>query len=207
MEISYYGGNCVRLNAKKVSVVIDDNLLSLGSKTKLKANVNIFTQKRFNNNKAQRFVIDSPGEYEVSEVSVLGIGIRARSDEKDKKTAIFYRIGMKGIMVAVTGHIYPNLTDEQLERLGNIDVLVIPVGGNGYTLDAKDAATVAKAIEPKIIIPTHYEESGIKFEVPQASVDDFFKELGVEPQEVDTLKLKSSTLPVDTQEVYKLNKS
>lgn len=206
MEISYYGGNCVLLRAKKVSVVIDDNLAALGSKSKPKADVNIFSQKRLNGGKAGGFVIDSPGEYEVSEVSVIGFSHQAHTDKEDEKTAVVYRVVIKGIMVGVLGHIYPKLTDDELEKLGNIDVLLVPVGGNGYTMDSKGAADMVKAIEPKIIIPTHYEDKELKYEVPQGSVADFLKELGAEAEEVDTVKLKAGSLPFDTQIVYKLKR-
>jgi len=207
VEITYHGANCVTLSVKKVSVVIDDNLSSLGGKSvSSKAVVNIYTQARFNDSKSPGFVIDGPGEYEVSEVSVLGFRTRAHTDSEDEKSTTVFRVIMKGISVAVLGHIHPKLTDEQLEKLGTIDVLLVPVGGNGYTLDAKGAASIVKAIEPKVVIPTHYDEKGLKFEVPQAGVDEFFKEMGVEAEKTSNLKLKISTLPVDTQEIYHLAK-
>lgn len=208
MDIQYYGANCVRLNAKKVSVVIDDNLAELGGRNiSNKATISIYTQKRFEDGKASGFVINGPGEYEVAEVSVMGFGCRAHTDHENEKTATVYRVIMRGISVGVLGHITPNLTDEHLERLGTIDVLLVPVGNAGYTLDAKSAAKLVKAIDPKIVIPTHYDEKGIKFEVNQASVDDFFKEMGVTPEKVDSLKLKLGQLPVDKTEYYQLNKA
>jgi L-ascorbate metabolism protein UlaG (beta-lactamase superfamily) len=114
---------------------------------------------------------------------------------------------MKGIAVGVLGHIHPELSDEQLERLGNIDVLLVPVGNAGYTMDAKSAAKIVKAIDPKIVVPTHYAEAGIKFEVDQSPVEEFFKEMGVEPEKVESLKLKFGQLPVDITEYYQLKRS
>jgi len=208
VELTYHGANCVTLSAKKVSVVIDDNLSAIGGKSvSSKAVINIYTQARYNDSKAPGFVIDGPGEYEVSEVSVLGFRKRAHTDHEDEKTATVFRVIIRGVSVVALGHIHGKLSSEQLEKLGTVDVLLVPVGGSGYTLDAKAAATAVKAIEPKIVVPTHYEEKGINFEVPQAPVSDFFKELGVEPQKVDSLKLKASTLPIDTQEVYQLVKT
>ena len=208
MEIQYYGGNCVRLSAKKVSVVIDDNLEEIGGKNiSSKATVSVYTQKRFEDKKAGGFLIDGPGEYEVSEVSVMGFEHRAHTDHEEEKTATVYRIIMKGISVGIIGHIHPVLTDEQLELLGTIDVLMIPVGDAGYTMDAKGAAKLVKAIDPKIVVPTHYEEKGIKYEVAQASVEDFFKEMGVQPESVDSLKLKAGQLPIDKTEYYQLKRA
>ena len=56
-----------------------------------------------------------------------------------------------------------------------VDVLFVPVGGNGYTLDAIGALKIIKKIEPKIIIPTHYADKAIKYEVPQADLDEVMK--------------------------------
>jgi L-ascorbate metabolism protein UlaG (beta-lactamase superfamily) len=81
-----------------------------------------------------------------------------------------------------------------------VDVLVVPVGGNGYTLDPIGAAKVIKKIEPKLIIPVHYEDKGIKYEVPQVPLEEALKVLAVEPKEtVAKLKLKSTELSETTQ--------
>lgn len=208
MDIQYFGANCIRLSAKKISVVVDDNLKMLGGKeVSPKPTLSIYTQKRFNQNGAEGFVIDSPGEYEVSGVSVMGFSTRAHTDHEGEKTAVVYRIVMGGVIACIVGHVDPELTDEQFEKLGTVDVLFVPVGGNGYTLDAKSATKLVKAIEPRIIIPTHYEEAGIKFEVPQSPIDEFLKEIGATPEKVDILKLKLGALPLDSQVFYQLSKT
>jgi L-ascorbate metabolism protein UlaG (beta-lactamase superfamily) len=73
--------------------------------------------------------------------------------------------------------------------------LAIPVGGSGYTLDPVGALTVIKEIEPKLVIPTHYADKAVKYEVPQVDLDHALKELAMEPKEtVAKLKLKSGEL-------------
>jgi len=139
-----------------------------------------------------KFFIDHPGEFEVNDISIQGIPARSHTDEKDKNDAIIYRLIINDFRIAVIGHIYPDLSEAQLEALGMIDILFIPVGGNGYTLDADGALKVIKKIGPRVVVPTHYGDKKIKYEVPQAELDDVRKTLSMEPaEELDQLKLKS----------------
>jgi L-ascorbate metabolism protein UlaG (beta-lactamase superfamily) len=201
MDIQYFGANCVRLSDKKVSVIIDDNLSELGLKGVTKADDVSVTTLNTDKSKVARFSVNGPGEYEISEVSIIGIPARAHLDENGKR-ATMYKIQMQVFNIGVIGHIHPDLTDEQLEELGVVDVLIIPVGGNGYTLDANAAAHLIKKIEPKIVIPTHYADSAIKYEVPQAELALFIKEMGVtEYESVDSLKVKETELGEKTRVV------
>ncbi len=196
MEIQFYGGNCVRISSKKATVVTDDTLGALGLKSVTKPeDVAVFTQQASELPEV-RLAIDSPGEYEAAGVSVKGIAARALMDEEGQSCATMYKIDIEDISVAVVGHIYPDLTDDQLEDLGMVDVLVVPVGGSGYTLDPIGALKVIKSIEPKVIIPTHYEDKAVKYEVPQAALSEALKGLAMEPAETTAkLKLKAGDLP------------
>lgn len=194
MEIKFYGANCVRINNKKVSILIDDDLANHGLKSVAnEEDVAIFTLEKGSTN-PNRFLIEGPGEYEISEVSVRGIPAQAHLDASGLR-ATMYSLQSQGFSVGVLGHIHPDLSDDQLEKLGLLDVLIVPVGGSGYTLDAVGAANLVKKIEPKIVIPTHYADASVQYEVPQAEVDLFLKEMGVsEPEQVEVLKLKESEL-------------
>ncbi len=210
MDIQYKGANCVVLSTKKATLVVDDNLEKVGLKTASnKADVQLFTGESSKGTiNKEAFVIDGPGEYEVKGVSVTGIPARAHTDEEGKQTATIYTITANGIRVCFTDHIFPELSDAQLEKMGVIDLLVIPVGGNGFTLDSVGAAKIAKKIEPKTILPTHYADKAVKYEVPQNGLEDFLKEIGSEGEAVDgdKLKLKAGIFP-ENLAVYKLNRS
>jgi L-ascorbate metabolism protein UlaG (beta-lactamase superfamily) len=194
VDIHFYGANCVRLSDKKASVLIDDNLVSLGLKEVAKPeDILVYTQNGSLKDE-DNFEIHGPGEYEISDVSIKGIPARAHIDENGKRATI-YSIFMQNFKIAILGHIYPELSDEQLEDLGVIDVVIIPVGGNGYTIDANAAAQLVKKIEPKIVIPTHFADPSINYKVPQAELSIFMKEMGIddfEPQ--DSLKIKEANL-------------
>ena len=209
MEIQYKGANCIFITTKKAKIVIDDNLNSVGlSSVGDKADIVIFTSKMLMNDHAANdaFIIDGPGEYEISEVSVLGIPARAHMDDKDVKSATIYRLAFGTTMVAVVGHIYPELTDKQLEEIGMVDILIVPVGGGGYTLDPQGAEDIIKKIDPKVVIPTHYQQEGVQYEVPQAELEEFVAVSGITPEKTDKLKIKNDIFP-DNLVVYAIERS
>jgi L-ascorbate metabolism protein UlaG (beta-lactamase superfamily) len=200
MDIQFYGANCLSITTKNARVIIDDNLAELGSKTVAKpGDVNLFTGAHGKVSGA-KIVIDQPGEYEVSGVSVYGIAARSHMDETDKKTAVVYKLVIDDLRILIVGHIYPELSDRQLETIGMVDVMFVPTGGNGYTLDGVGALKVVKEIEPKLIIPTHYEDNSLAFPVPQQPLEEGLKALAMEPKETLTkLKLKAADLAETTQ--------
>ena len=195
MEIQYYGGNCVRISTKKATIVVDDTLADLGAKTVTKSgDIALFTAAHGNTGSDVKITIDQPGEYEVSDISIQGIAAKAHIDESGANATI-YRIIADDIKIAVVGHVFPSLSNSQLEALNTIDVLCIPVGGNGYTLDPIGALKLIKDIEPKIIIPTHYDDASLNYPVPQQSLEEAVKVLSMEQQEpIAKLKLKSAEL-------------
>ncbi len=200
MELQYYGANCIKITNRKNSIVIDDNLAKLGGKSVATSKDIVLATGDTVLSPDARFTIASPGEYEVADVSVQGIAARAHMDEEKETTATMYRLLVDGIRVVVVGHIYPKLSDVQLEALGAVDILFIPVGGNGYTLDAIGAQRIIKEIEPKVVVPTHYDSSSLTFEVPQTPLDDAVKSLGMEITDtIDTIKMKNFELGEGTK--------
>lgn len=86
------------------------------------------------------------------------------------------------------------LSDEQIEAIGDVDILFVPVGGI-YTIDGFQAAKVVKEIEPKIIVPMHYKVPGLNIDLegPQK----FLKEIGLRPEEVENYRIASKNLPAE----------
>ncbi|MBI2589189.1 MBL fold metallo-hydrolase [Candidatus Saccharibacteria bacterium] len=217
MELQYYGANCLRITTKKAAIVIDDNLAELGLKTITKpTDISLNTHAGIPDHEA-RFKADMPGEYEISGVAIHGIAARSHMDpvrsktsqksadsrsanrtsngmdEPDAHNAVIYTISADDLKVAILGHIYPELSDDQLEQIGLVDIAVVPVGGNGYTLDGAGALQIIKKLEPKVIIPTHYAGVAIKYQVPQAELAEALKALAMEPSEtLDKYKPKAA---------------
>jgi L-ascorbate metabolism protein UlaG (beta-lactamase superfamily) len=208
MDIEYKGGNCVVLTAKKNTVVVDPKLSDLKLKDQgTNATVQLVTQLQFEAPHGEdTVVITGPGEYEVANMSIHGTSARGHMDPPgDAKRATMYTVVAEDISVAIVGHIYPELDEDQLEALGIVDVLVVPVGGNGYTLDAAGAIELIRKVDPKIVIPTHYADSATTYPVPQAELDLFLKELGAAVEVSNKLKLKVGTFG-ETLVVQQLNR-
>lgn len=201
MDIQFHGANCVTLGGKHARIVIDDNVSDMGGKNVAKeGDILLFTGAHGRSVQTPKILIDQPGEYEVSGVSIFGIAARAHIDEEKMKTATMYKLLVDDLSVLVTGHIYPELSDTQLESVGMIDVLFVPVGGNGYTLDGVGALKLIKKIEPKLVIPTYYDDAALTFPMPAQTLEQALKALAMEPKETVTrLKAKAADLAESMQ--------
>src|SRR5688500_13492683 len=104
MDVQFYGANCIVISGKQARVVIDDNLEELGAKTVSKEGdvvLSTFAQSEAQA-KPPKLVIDQPGEYEVSGISVYGIKARSHTDEEGKKTATMYKLMLDDTSVLIT---------------------------------------------------------------------------------------------------------
>ena len=179
-DIEYKGANAIVFATKKVRVVFDPNLAVVGTKNvSVKDSVEVATEDRFAvTDPAPRLLLNSPGEYEVGDVAISGIPARRHIDtDADGEKSTIYKISVGDVRGVVIGNIQPKLSDDQLEDIGVVDFAIIPVGGSGYTLDAVSASSMVRQLDPKVVIPVHYADSYINYEVPQAGVEDFMKEL------------------------------
>jgi len=200
-ELEYKGGNTIVLNNKKSVFIIDPKQSLIGLKDiNTKDAIEISTEDRFSTfNPQAKLIIDG-----IADVEVKGIPAKRHIDADETNQATVYRIEVEDARVAVLGNIQGKLTDEQLEELGIIDILVIPIGGGGYTLDATAAASLTRSIGAKVVIPVHYADKELKYEVPQDGIDLFIEELGAPVEEMPKLKYKkNSALPVALT-IYKL---
>ena len=140
------------------------------------------------------FVIDGPGEFDVKGLFVRGIPAAGGST--------IYSIRMEDIRLGFLGSLKEKeLTDQQLEDLGEIDVLFVPVGGKSVC-DAEEAVTIVNQIEPRMIVPMHYAQKDVK--LPLDKLDVFLKEMGstkVAPQDKLTIKKSSFAEAGDTEVV------
>lgn len=209
-EVEYNGANSVTLSTKSAKIITDPKISVAGLKDKaIKENVQLATEARFMVEAPDaRISIEGPGEFGVADFDIRGIAAQRHLDtESDPKATTMYRIETPEVRVALLGNVYEKLNDEQIEELGVIDILIIPVGGGGYTLDATAAAGLTRKIDPKVVIPVHYAESGVKYEVPQDGIDAFVKELGVPTEDGGAkYKLKSASALPQTLTVVTLTR-
>lgn len=195
MDIEYKGANCLTFTTKKATVVIDPKLSHIGLKDVMpKGAVVVATQADLLAAAEDAVAIDRPGEYEVRDISIMGTKAQRMIDHDGSFQSTIYRMMIGDMRVAIVGHVAAPLTEEQLEVLGVVDVAVVPVGGNGYTLDAHQAVSVVRQLDPKVVIPTHYDDDKANYEVPQMELEPFVKELA--PAQTETVsKWKPKSLP------------
>ena len=213
MHINYLGHSCIRLigkdNGGTVDVVIDPFAPEYGLKLpSVEADIVLITHQHKDHNyvkglRGNPFVIDTAGEYERRGVFVQGID----SYHDDKEGAerggnIIYRLEIDDISVTHLGDLGTTLSVKQLEKLNGTDILLIPVGGK-YTLDARAAVEVINQIEPRLVIPMHYQVPGLKIALD--GIDKFIKELGLKPTYEEKLKISKKDLPTEDMELVILS--
>jgi L-ascorbate metabolism protein UlaG (beta-lactamase superfamily) len=197
MDITYLGGGSVKLSGKNINVVTDPVVTA-------KADVVTLSGPPENGQDwmqlADAMTINGPGEYEVKGAMITGIPARLHIDEEGHRSTA-YSVLVDGVNVVVAGNIAGKLDEDQVEHLGQVDVLIVPVGGGGLTLDAEGAAEVVAQLEPGYVVPVHYDDGVTVYPVPQAGVEKFLKEMGVQPEPESKLRINPKEASAETQVV------
>lgn len=213
MNIIWHGQSCFQIVSSQSkngqsNILIDPFDESLGLKVpKLEADLLLLTNKDYEHSGAKNvsgdpFVIDGPGEYETKEIFVLGIP--AVASEKDKSIGTIYTIETEEIKICHLGFCnQKELTDDQVEKIGETDILMIPVGGDSV-ISAKEAMKIMSQIEPKITIPMCYQIPKLKAKLE--GVDKFLKTMGIKKAEtLDKLSIKKKNISSDEAKIIILN--
>jgi len=212
MDISWFGHACFRLRDRDVSVVTDPFDASLGyALPKLQADIVTISHDHPHHSHLAAVigdfrVLDSPGEYEIRSIFITGIATyppqraAAEGSQHHERNVIFI-FEFDSLTVCHLGDLRQVPSQAQVEALGEVDVLLVPVGGGEHgSLNASQAAEVVSLVEPSIVIPMHYRTDATTINMD--GVDKFLKEMGVgriEP--VDNLKVTATSLPQPTQVV------
>ncbi len=213
MNITYFGHSCFKIeekiNDQNISIITDPFTKEVGLKVpNVEADIVSISHDHFDHNNASSlrgnpFVVDTAGEFDVKGVIIEGI--RSYHDDnqgKDRGENIIFRFDVEGLSLAHLGDLGDVLDNKQLEKIGGVDILFIPVGGK-YTLDAKKALEVISQVEPRIVIPMHYKTKDSKIDID--GVDKFVKELGIEPSYEDKLKINKKDLPTEDMHLVIFN--
>jgi L-ascorbate metabolism protein UlaG (beta-lactamase superfamily) len=214
MEITWYGHSCFRLTERGMaSVVTDpfDESIGYGA-LRLKADIVTISHEASGHNavdavKGEKRIIRGPGEFEIGGVFITGVATHHNGEEASPKrkasakreSNTLYLFDFNGLTIAHLGDLDYVPTQQQIEDLGAVEVLLVPVGGGG-ALTASQAAEVISLLEPSIVVPMHYKTSDTS--VKLESLGKFIKEMGLSaPKAVESLKLGRSDLPEETRVV------
>ena len=203
MNIIWHGQSCFEIIAtpaknSQIRTVIDPFPEEVGLRVpKLEADIILLTHNHYIHNSVKAvsgnpFLISGPGEYEIKNVFIQGIA--SFSDDKKEKEGnenTVYTIETEDLKLCHLGGLdQKELTEEQLEEIGDIDILMIPIGG-AYTVSAKEALKIMAQIEPKITIPMYYALPKLKVKLD--GLEKFLKPLGIKsitPESKLTIKQK-----------------
>ncbi len=201
MTITWFGQACFRLEAKEGSVLIDPFSKEIGLKPpRIKDDVVLVTHQHMDHNNIEdanpeAFIIQNPGEYENHGIAIRGIqSFHDNKEGTERGLNTMYVIKAEELTICHLGDVGHVLTDKQVEDIGDVDILMIPVGGT-YTIDAKTAVEVINQVEPKIVIPMHYKVPGLVVDLD--APEKFVKELGLTPEKVDKYKIAKKLLPAE----------
>ncbi|GAB4504900.1 MAG: MBL fold metallo-hydrolase [Anaerolineales bacterium] len=205
MEITWYGHSCFRLTERGMATVVTDPFEdSIGYEPlKLKADIVTVSHDASGHNyieavKGTTHIIRGPGEYEIGGVFITGV----QTDSHGKKSNgqprnTLYVFDYDGITVAHLGDLKQVPTQTEVEALGSVNVVLVPVGGGGG-LNAAKAAEVVSLLEPNIVVPMHYATPAAKLKLD--SLDKFLKEMGLSAAEkAPSLKVSRASLPDETR--------
>ncbi len=204
MDISWLGHSCFRIKSSSATIITDPYSPSPGhSLGKPTARIVTVSHQHPGHSYVEGIgdeprVVAGPGEYEIGGVLIIGIATfhdQERGNKRGKNTV--YVMGVDEVTVCHLGDLGHTLGAEQVEEIGNVDVLLLPVGGVS-TINAAMAAEVVRQLEPKVVVPMHFRtpEFGLELE----PVEKFFSEIGVnhiDPQ--PKLTVAKSSLPPGTQ--------
>ncbi len=201
MEIQFKGESCFTLKNEKGTQIIIDPVPELKD---IAAKIVTFSQGEGNNKldgiSGNPKVFNWPGEYEIDGIAITGIPTH---DNKKNIENITFKFVVDHIRICHMGNFNIKASDEILDKIGNVEILIIPVGGD-HSLNAEQAKEIIEEIDPRIIIPMHYQMNGE--EPKKGTLQDFLKKMGkTEIEAQDTYVIKKHHLPDDKSEIIVLN--
>jgi L-ascorbate metabolism protein UlaG (beta-lactamase superfamily) len=203
MEIKYLGHSSFLIRGKKNSLVTDpydSDMTGLRFPKHISSDVVTVSHDHPDHNAVSQvegdpFIVGGPGEFEVKGIFVIGYRT-FHDDTKGQARGMntIYRIELDGLSMLHLGDLGHQLSDADLEAIGGVDILFVPVGGL-YSLTPEQADSVVKEIEPTIVIPMHYMREGLNTEHfgSLVGVEEYLKVSG----KTDTVPIPKLTITKD----------
>jgi len=145
-------------------------------------------------------VVDRAGSHSVKGVPIKGVATYHDAEKGSQRGAnVVFCMSVDGINICHMGDLGHAISEEQAREIGQVDVLLLPVGGL-YTIDAGVADQVAGLLKPRVIIPMHFRNP--KCDFPIADVEPFLKgKQNVKRSDASEVEFKKETLPAATQTI------
>ena len=178
MEITWLGHSCFLLQDSKGRKLLTDPFDTTLGYEIYKGSPDIVTisHQHFDHNYTKELngnckIIDKVGMLYICDIPIKGTPSYHDKDKGAKRgDNIIFTFKMDDYTLCHLGDLGHSLSNDDIDAIGNVDILFVPVGGN-YTIDGKEASEVTKKINPKIVIPMHYKTSLVSF--PLDGVETF----------------------------------
>ncbi|BAH08368.1 MBL fold metallo-hydrolase [Clostridium kluyveri] len=197
MEIQWIAHSCFLLKDSKGKKLLTDPFDETVGYNTFQGDVDIVTTSHthfdhcYTEKIKYKHLINTVGSYNLFEINIEGIpSYHDKVQGAKRGKNIIFIIEMDRYRICHLGDIGYVLTENELKKLGNIDILLIPIGGN-FTIDGREAAKLAKAINSHIVIPMHYKTSCLTFELE--GLDQFLKYMK------NGKRVKSNTLNIENK--------
>lgn len=165
MDIQSLGHSSFRIKGKTVTVVtdpFDGSMVGFPYPKHVSADIVTISHDHADHNQkalieGNPFIVEGPGEYEIKGVGIIGIPLfhdTQKGAQRGKTTA--YHIEIDGVHIVHLGDLGCPLTSTDVEAFDGVDILFVPVGGS-VTIDPQQIEGVISELEPKIVIPMHYQ--------------------------------------------------
>jgi len=143
-------------------------------------------------------VLTWPGQFEKKGVRIWGFSsFHDKVEGKERGENVMYKIESEGVSVLHCGDLGVVPTDVQIDEVGDVHILLVPVGGT-YTITADEAIHLIKKVEPAIVIPMHYGRLGVAELSDLAPLDEFLKKMGIAQAEpLEKLVVKKEDFDID----------
>ena len=201
MEISWLGHSCVRIRSGEATLITDPFDKSLGlSMGRQRADIVTVSHSHPHHSHHQGIdgaprVLAGPGEYEIENFYITGIGTDRDSHEEEPTINTVFAIQAEGLTLCHLGDLNRMLSPRQTESLRHTDILFVPAGGV-CTISTSRVAEFVNLVNPKIVVPLHYRTKGVKVEL--GPLDELLVDLGVtEPDRQASLNVTAFNLPRD----------
>jgi len=176
MRIEWLGHSCFKIENDESRVIITDPFCAeTGIKVPDKPYADVVTVSHHHGDHdnisvigGNFIVIEGEGNHSVCGIDIKGITLchdKEKGTKRGKNIVFVYDID--GIKLCHMGDIGEECTFEIIDKLGEVDVLMLPVGGT-YTVDAVEAKAYVDALRPSVVIPMHYKSRGCVYDIQTA---------------------------------------
>lgn len=211
MTISWLGFSCFKIQSKDLTIITDPYGGATGLKTvKSRADIVTVSHNHSDHNHiagiiGEPFIINTPGEYEVKGIYVVGLAsFHDNQEGKEQGSNIIYRYVIEGMSIVHLGDLGHLLTEEMVNSLGDVDILLVSVGSD-HALPSNKVPELISQIEPRQVIPMHYSLPEVKSDLK--SLRQFCEEMGIsEENQIDKLKIRKQDLASEETEIKILKK-